>query len=138
MGRIIELRADSAAAQIAGFVPPWFVLPGNLLGREREVKILPERISHIHERRRNWLTFCLTYIPDVLARPDYLGQAMRGDRRRVEFVRLVGRPTRWLLVSVKFVDERREAWVNSAYPVADAYLTRRVRKGSLSKAGRGP
>lgn len=138
MGRIIELRADSAAAQIAGIVPPWIVLPGNLLGREREVKILPERISHIHERRPNWLTFCLRYISDVLARPDYLGQAMRGDRRRVEFVRLVGRPTRWLLVSVKFVDERREAWVNSAYPVADAYLTRRVRKGSLWKAGRGP
>ena len=90
------------------------------------------------ERRPNWFTFCLAHIPDVLARPDYLGQARRGDRRRVEFVRLVGRSTRWLLVSVKFVDERREAWVNSAYPVADAYLTRRVRKGSLWKAGRGP
>jgi hypothetical protein len=78
MGRIIELRPDSAAAQTARIVPRWIVLPGNLVGREREVKILPERISHIHERRPKWLAF------------------------------------------------------------ADAYLTRRVRKGSLWKAGRGP
>jgi len=40
----------------------------------------------------------------------------------VEFVRLVDEPSRWLLVSVKFLDEKREAWVNSAYPIADAHF----------------
>ncbi|MBI2072476.1 MAG: hypothetical protein HYT81_05480 [Gemmatimonadetes bacterium] len=39
----------------------------------------------------------------------------------MEFVRLVSRPGRWLLVSVKFLEEKREAWVNSAYPLADAH-----------------
>ncbi len=139
MGRIIERRPGSAGApQTAGIVPLWIVLPGNLLGRARDVKILPERIAHIRERRPKWLAFCLTHIPEALAAPDYIGQAARGDRRRVDFVRLVGRPSRWLLVSVKFLDDRSEAWVNSAYPIADSYLTRRVRKGSLWRAAREP
>lgn len=59
------------------------------------------------------------------------GQRPRREHRRVEFVRLVGRPSRWLLVSVKFLDEKGEAWVNSAYPLADADLTRRLRTGML-------
>ena len=53
-----------------------------------------------------WLAFCLAHIPEALAAPDYIGQAARGDRRRVDFVRLVGRPSRWLLVSVKVLDDR--------------------------------
>jgi len=75
---------------------------------------------------------------DVLASPDYIGQRPRADPRRVEFVRLVGRPHRWLLVSVKFLDQTGEAWVNSAYRIDDRYLTRRVRTGTLSRVVRGP
>ena len=108
MGRTIELRPDSAAAQAAGVLPRSIVL------------------------------FCLAHIPDVLSAPDYIGQRPRGDHRRVEFVRLVGRPRRWLLVSVKFLDAKREAWVNSAHPLADVHLTRRVRAGTLWRATRGP
>ncbi len=138
MGRTIELRPDSPTAQTAGVVPRWIVLPGSLLGRERTVKILPERVAHIRQRRPQWLAFCLAHIPDVLAAPDYLGQRAHGDRRRVEFVRLVGRPSRWLLVSVKFLDQKCKAWVNSAHPIGNAYLTRRVRAGTLCTVVRGP
>jgi len=138
MGRTIELRPDSPTAQTAGVVRRSIVLPGNLLGRERRVMILPERVAHIRHRRPEWLAFCLAHIPDVLAAPDYIGQGMRNDARRVEFVRLIDRPPQWLLVSVRFLDDRGEAWVNSAYPIADAYLTRRVRAGSLRRVSRGP
>ena len=138
MGRTIELRANTTAAQTAGILPYWIVLPASLLGRQRTVVILPERIAHIRRRRPQWLAFCLANIPDVLAAPDFVGQRAHGDRRRVEFVRLVGRPSGWLLVSVKFVDERREAWVNTAHPIAEFYLTRRVRAGTLWRVSRGP
>ena len=138
MGRIVKLRADSPTAQTAGVVPRSIVLPANLLGRQRRVMILPERVVHVRQRRPRWLAFCLAHMPEVLGAPDYVGQSSHGDRRRVEFVRLVGRPGHWLLVSVKFLDEKNEAWVNSAYPVADAYLTRRVRTGTLCKVVRGP
>jgi len=53
-------------------------------------------------------------------------------------VGLVGGPPRWLLVLVKFLDDKREAWVNSAYPFADEHLTARVRAGTLWRAIRGP
>ena len=138
MGRITELRPDSSTAQTAGVVPRSIVLPANLVGRQRRVKILPERVAHIRHRRPEWLAFCLTHTPDVLAAPDYIGQRVRGDPRRVEFVRLVGSPSRWLLVSVKFLDDKREAWVNSAHPIANGYLTRRLRAGTLRRATRGP
>jgi hypothetical protein len=138
MGRNIELRPHSRTAQIAGIVPRWIVLPGNLLGRERRVMILPERIAHLRERRPDWFAFSLAHIPDVLAAPDYVGQGVRGDLRRVEFVRLIDRQRRWLLVSVTFLDDRREAWLNSAYPIADTYLTRRVRAGTVWRVIRGP
>ena len=124
--------------QTAGIVPRSIVLPANLLGRERTVRISPEGVAHIRRRRPQWLAFCLVHIPEVLAAPDYLGRRTRGDRRRVEFVRLVGRPSRWLLVSVKFLDDKREAWVNSAHPIADVDLTRRVRAGTLWRVIRGP
>jgi hypothetical protein len=138
MGRTSQLRPDSTAVQTAGIVPRWIVLPGNLLGRERKVMIRPEHVAHIRQRRPAWLAFCLAHIPDVLAAPDYVGQRVHGDRRRVEFVALVGRPPRWLLVSVKFLDEKREAWVNSAYPFAEEHLTGRLRAGTLWRVTRGP
>lgn len=138
MARSYVLRADSTAAQIAGIVPRSIVLPGTLRGAERTVRISPEGVAHIRRRRPQWLTFCLAHIGDVLAAPDYLGQRPRGDPRRVDFVRLAGQPGRWLLVSVKLLDQKREAWVNSAYPFADADLTRRIRAGTLWKAIRGP
>ncbi len=138
MGRIIELRPDGAMAQTAGIVPRSIVLPANLLGRERTVKISPECVAHIRRRRPQWLGFCLAHIPNVLCAPDYLGQRPRRDHRRVEFVRLIGDPSRWLLVSVKFLDEKREAWVNSAYPIGGRDLTRRVRTGTLWGVIRGP
>jgi hypothetical protein len=99
--------------------------------------ISPERLLHIRARRPDWLQFCLRHIPDVLGRPDFLGQRTHGDPRRVEFVRLVGSPPRWLLVSVKFLDDRQEAWVNSAHPIAASYLTRRLRAGTMQEVS-GP
>jgi len=138
MGRITELRPDSPTAQTAGVVPHSIVLPANLLGRERTVQISPTAVAHIRRRRPKWLAFCLAHIPEVLTAPDYIGQRPRSDPHRAEFVRLVGRPGRWLLVSVKFLDEKREAWVNSAHPIADAHLTRRLRAGTLWRAIRGP
>lgn len=138
MARSYVLRADSTAAQIAGIVPRSIVLPSNLRGTERTIRISPEGVAHIRRRRPHWLTFCLAHIGEVLAAPDYLGQRPRRDHRRVDFVRLVGQPRCWLLVSVKFLNEKREAWVNSAYPFADADLTRRIRAGTLWKVIRGP
>jgi len=138
MGWITELRPDSPTAQTAGVVPRSIVLPANLLGRERKVKISPESVTHIRRRRPQWLAFCLAHIPEVLAAPDYIGQRPRGDPRSVEFVRLVGNPSRWLLVSVKFLDTQREAWVNSAHVIAAEQLTRRVRAGTLWRLIRGP
>jgi len=138
MGRTIGLRSDSPTTQRAGVVPRWIVLPANLLGTERTVGIAPERIEHIRRRHPQWLALCLTHIPTVLSAPDYIGRRRHGDRRRVEFVGLVGRPARWLLVSVKFLDDKREAWVNSAYPFAHEHLTARVRAGTLWRAIRGP
>ena len=138
MGRITELRPDSPTAQTAGVVPRSIVLPANLLGRERKVKISPESVTHIRRRRPQWLAFCLAHIPEVLAAPDYIGQRPRGDPRSVEFVRLVGNPSRWLLVSVKFLDTQREAWVNSAHVIAAQQLIRRVRAGTLWRLIRGP
>lgn len=75
---------------------------------------------------------------DVLAAPEYVGQTLKDDARRVEFVRRVGPQGRLLLVSVKFLDERREAWVNSAYPIDVRVLTRRLRAGTLGEVRRGP
>lgn len=138
MGGTIELRAHSTTAQTAGVVPRSIVLPANLLGRERTVQISPEAVTHIQRRRPQWLAFCLAHIPEVLSEPHYIGRRARGDPHRVEFVRLVGRPSRWLLVSVKFLDEKREAWVNSAHPIAHARLTRRLRAGTLWRVTRGP
>jgi len=138
MGPTIELRSDSPTAQLAGVVPRWILLPSSLVGRQRRIMISPQRLAHLRRRHPQWLTFCLAHMGDVLASPDYIGQRPRADPRRVEFVRLVGRPHRWLLVSVKFLDQTGEAWVNSAYRIDDRYLTRRVRTGTLWRVVRGP
>ena len=124
--------------QVAGVVPRSIVLPGGLAGVARVVLITPERVRHIRERRPPWFDFVMEFIRAVIEAPDFIGQRAHGDRRRVEFARLVGSPSRWLLVSVKFLDDRGEAWVNSAHPIADAYLTRRVAAGTMWEVRRGP
>lgn len=75
---------------------------------------------------------------EVLAAPEYVGQSLKDDARRVEFVRRVGPQNRLLLVSVKFLDEMGEAWINSAYPIDERVLTRRLRSGTLGEVCRGP
>jgi hypothetical protein len=134
MPRPPSLRADADAVQIAGVVPRDIRLPAGLAGVQRTVYVAPERLLHIAARRPAWLHFCLRHIPDVLGNPDFVGQRAHGDRRRVEFVSLVGHPARWLLVSVKFLDDEQEAWVNSAHPIAASYLTRRRRAGTMREA----
>ena len=131
------VQSPVASAPLAGFVPRWLALPGGVIGVERTVRVTPDRIKHIRQRRPGWLEFCLKHIPDALGDPDFVGLRAQGDQRRIELVRLVGRPARWLLVSVKFLDDVREAWVNSAHPIATSYLTRRRRAGTMWQA-RGP
>jgi len=135
MPRRPTILADVHEVQVAGFVPRGLKLPAGLVGAQRTVRITHERIRHLRARRPAWLEFCLHHIPDALSDPDFIGQRLRGDPRRVEFVRLVGNPARWLLVSVKFLDDRHEAWVNSAHPIAEAYLTRRRRAGTMCRVG---
>ena len=124
-------------SSVAGRVPRRLVLPGQALGVQREVRIDPERIRHIRARHRTWAAFCLRFMPEVLAAPEYVGQTLRDDARRVEFVRRVGPQSRLLLVSVKFLDERGEAWIKSAYPIDETVLTRRRRNGTLGEVRRG-
>jgi len=114
------------------------VLPGNVRGIQRTVLIAPDRLRHIQERRPEWFDFIMQFMQPTIEAPDFIGQRAHGDRRRVEFVRLVGAPGRWLLVSVKFLDDRAEAWVNSAHPVSDSYLTRRRAGGTVWEVLRGP
>lgn len=119
-------------------MPHAIVLPGNLRGVERVVLIVPERIQHIRERRPRCFEFIMRFMREVLEAPEFVGQRALGDRRRVEFVRWVSSPGRWLLVSVKFLDDRVEAWVNSAHPVSASYLTRRRATGTMWQVRRGP
>jgi len=123
---------------VAGRVPRGLTLPGRVLGLQREVRIDPERVQHIWERHPEWAAFCLRFMTEVLAAPEYMGQTVKDDVRRVEFVGRVGPRSRLLLVSVKFLDEKREAWVNSAYPIDERVLTRRLRNGTLGEVRRGP
>lgn len=80
----------------------------------------------------------MRYMAEVLAAPEYMGQTVREDARRAEFVGRVGPEGRLLLVSVKFLDEKREAWISSAYPIDERVLTRRLRNGTLGEVRRGP
>jgi len=108
------------------------------LGVQREIRISAERVRHIRARRREWAGFCLRHMAEVLGAPEYVGQTLKEDARKVEFVRRVGPQNRLLLVSVKFLDEHREAWVSSAYPIDGDVLTRRLRSGTLGEVRRGP
>jgi hypothetical protein len=132
------LAVKQERPRVAGVVPRAIVLPGNLRGVERVVLIAPERVGHIRERRPEWFDFAMRFMREAIEAPDFIGQDIRGDRQRVEFVRLVGTPGRWLRVSIKFLDDRAEAWVNSAHPVSDPYLTRRRAAGTLWEVLRGP
>ena len=127
MVRRLRVLLDGSDIQIAGVIPPRLGLPAGVAGVRRTVRITPERIGHIRARRPAWAAFCLEHMPEVLGKPDFVGRRAHGDQRRVEFVRLVGKPARWLLVSVNFLDDVREASVTSAHPVAAAYLPRRLR-----------
>jgi len=74
----------------------------------------------------------------VLADPEYLGYQPERDHRRVEFVRTIGSDGVLLLVAVKFLDDRREAWVCTAHPLKQRYSTRRLRAGTMRAVSRGP
>ena len=79
-----------------------------------------------------------SHMPEVLANPEHVGFRPASDPRRVEFVRSVGSDRRLLLVSVKFLDAEDEAWVSSAHPLKERYLTRRLRAGTMQPVSRGP
>jgi hypothetical protein len=138
MARRARIDPLGTGPQIAGYVRRDLVLPGGVAAIQRVVRINEERIAHIRARRPEWFAFCLAHVGEVLSRPDLLGHRLRGDPRRVEFVRLIAPAGRWVMVSVKFLDLRRQAWVNSAQPVAAVYLTRRLRAGTMHIVGRGP
>ena len=80
----------------------------------------------------------MEHMPAVLADPEYLGYRPAMDPRRVEFVRHVGPGKRLLLVAVKFIDDKNEAWVSTAHGLEPSRLTRRIRAGTMQEVGRGP
>jgi hypothetical protein len=114
------------------------VVERGLVGRQRTARISNDRIGHIATRHPRWLVFCLSHMPEMLANPEHVGFRPASDPRRVEFVRSVGSERRLLLVSVKFRDAEGEAWVNSAHPLKERYLTRRLRAGTMQPVSRGP
>ena len=125
-------------ALAAGIVPADLVLPGGVLGKQRIVRISRERIHHIAIRRPDWLLECLRHLATVLADPAYLGYRPGPHARRVDFVRRVGTGTRLILVGVKFLDTHNEAWVTTALPLDEDYLTRRLRSATMRIVNRGP
>ena len=92
---------------------------------------------HAPARHPEWMPLCLAHTADVLAAPEHLGYRPERDARRVEFVRRVGPERRLLLVAVKFLDHRNEAWVSTAYPLKARYLTRPLRAGTMREVARG-
>ena len=82
--------------------------------------------------------FCFIHMARVLGDPQYLGYRPDTQHRCVEFVRQVGAEGSFLLVAVKFIDERAEAWVATAHPGRLDYLTRRMRAGTMQPVSRGP
>ena len=128
LGRVAENYRNTI---IAGIVPSELVLPGGLIGRQRVARISLAGIDHVAWRHPRDLIFCLHHMAAVLAAPQYLGHRPGSDHRRVEFVRLVGRKQRELLVAVKFLDDLDEAWVSTAHRTRAEYLTRRLRAGTM-------
>jgi hypothetical protein len=132
---VAEAYRDAIAA---GVVPADLVLPGGLVGRQRIVRIAQERIEHIGLRRPDWLLECLSHLASILAHPEYLGYRSGRHARRVDFVRRVGTGRRLVQVGVKFIDLHNEAWVATALPLDEDYLTRRVRSATMWRVNRGP
>ena len=107
---------------MAGQAPERLVLPAGVAGTRRTVSISRERLRHLAARRPEWLQLLVTHMADVLADPEYLGYRPNRDPRRVEFVRTTGSEEVLLLVAVKFLDDRHEAWVSTAHPLKQRYL----------------
>jgi hypothetical protein len=125
-------------ALVVGRVSTDLVLPGGIVGRQREVRVSADRIRHIALRRPEWLAYGLRHASDVLEDPAFLGWRPHHDRRRIEFVRRVGQERRLLLVAVKFLDDDAEAWISTMHPMKQRYLTRRLRADTLWPVGRAP
>jgi hypothetical protein len=125
-------------ARLAGQVPQQLALPTGVVGTQRAVWISEERLRHLAARRPERLHLLLTSMAAALADPQYLGYRPDRDPRRVEFVRDTGAGGVLLLVAVKFLDDRPEAWVSTAHPLKQRYLTRRLRAGTMRPVGRGP
>lgn len=119
------------SAIVAGIVPRSLVLPGGLIGRQRQARISLSGIEHIAPQHPNELLFCLHHMAAVLANPQYLGHRPGSDHRRVEFVALVGRDQDAVLVAVKFLDDLNEAWISTEHRMRADYLTRRLRNGTM-------
>jgi hypothetical protein len=132
------MERGKGGSRLAGQVPDHRALPAGVIGTQRMVRISRERLRHLAARRPEWLPLPLTNMADALADPEYLGYRRERDTRRVEFVRAVGSDGVLLLVAVKFLDDRREAWVCTAHPLKRRYLTRRLRAGTMRAVGRGP
>jgi hypothetical protein len=130
--------AQERAAWIAGLIPDDISLPVGIVGTQRTVFLSYERLRHLALRRPDWLLFCLTHMGAVLDDPQYLGYRPAKDPRRVEFVRRVGIKRQPLLVAVKFLDDKSESWLSTAVKVSAAYLTRRMRAGTMHQVSRGP
>jgi len=129
---------DPLLAPIAGVIPDWIELPGGNLGAERIVRISREGMRHVAFQRPEWVAFCLRHMAAVLSTPEYLGYRPRLDPRRIEFARSIEGEGRLLLVAVKFLDDKHEAWVCTAHPMEVRFLTRRLRAGTMAPLGRGP
>ena len=117
-------------------LPSWLELPGGLPSGRRIVRVTVERLSHIAARRPDWILFCLTHMARVIADPEFIGYRPDLDRRRVELIRRVD--GRYLLVALKYLEEPDEAWVSTALPVSQPFLTRRLRAGTMQSVRRGP
>ena len=132
------MQSNAPTARVAGIIPADLELPGDLARARRVVGVTDERLVHIGERRPTWQEFCLAHMAEVLGAPTYLGYRSDRDPRRVEFVAEVGAPKTWLLVAVKSLVSRQEAWVSTAHPVKPRYLTRRLATGTMRRAQCGP
>jgi len=93
---VIEV-ADTSVAQTRDIKIPLYARAGSLVSRQRGITLSPERLAHLRRRRPRWFTFCL-----------------------------VGRLGRWLLVSVKFLDDRRARYSRRPAPTSALRSTARL------------
>jgi hypothetical protein len=127
---------DAHHSWIAGEIPRWLALPGGV-GRQRFVRITPELVRHLIERRPSDAAFCLANMALVLRDPGWVGHRASDDVGRIELAGPVAEHGRLLLVAVKFLDDVEEAWVSTTYPWNVAILTRRLRNGTMREVRRG-